>query len=183
MFKDLDSEQKHRLAFGLKAGVNIANVSQGGITTQSITSFHIGGVMEALYNDKIAIQPEIIYSVQGFDYMENGIERKFDLSYVNVPVMIKYYIFKGITIEAGPQIGFLNTAKLTMKTNDDSDTRDIKDGLRPNDLSFNLGFGFQMNSGLNFNARYSYGLTNIANRLADEKYKNRVIQFSVGYFF
>lgn len=169
--------------FGLKGGVNFAKASQGDIDNQSVTSFHIGGVMEALYANKIALQPEIIYSEQGFNYTEANMERALKLSYINVPVMLKYYPWQELFIEAGPQIGFLNTARLTTTTEGIVKTRSIKEGLRSNDLSLNLGFGFQLKNGWNINARYCYGLTNITDRLTDDKFKNRVIQVSLGYFF
>lgn len=171
------------VTFGLKGGVNFSNVSKEDFDGESRTSFHIGGVMEALYGDKIALQPEIIYSQQGFTYQENGIERSLKFSYINVPVMVKYYVVKGIAIEAGPQIGFRNTAKIITTVNGEQAKQNIKRGLRGNDLSLNLGMGFKMTNGLNFNARYCYGLTNISVLQTDEKFKNRVLQLSVGYLF
>jgi hypothetical protein len=171
------------VSFGLKGGINFSNASRVDIESKSVTSFHIGGVMEALYNDKIAIQPEIVYSAQGFTYSEDSEMRNITLAYINVPIMVKYYLTKGFAIEAGPQIGFLNSAKLKSTRNGENTELDIKDGLRSNDLCFNIGIGLLLDNGLNFNARYCYGITNIANRLTDEKFKNRVVQLSIGYMF
>ncbi|RZJ55928.1 MAG: PorT family protein, partial [Flavobacterium sp.] len=33
------------------------------------------------------------------------------LSYLNVPIMAKYYVIEKLSLEAGPQIGFLLSAK------------------------------------------------------------------------
>lgn len=171
------------VSFGLKGGVNYSSGSKGDFDNQSITSFHIGGMMEALYDNNFAIQPEIIFSNQGFDFIENGNESNIKLTYINIPIMIKYYIFNGIAVEAGPQIGYLNSAEFNTNSTEGSESTDIKGGLKDNDLSFNAGIGFQLNNGLNFNARYCYGLTNIVNQLSDLQFKNRVLQLSVGYFF
>ena len=171
------------IRFGLKGGFNISNISKSDLNGEPVTSLQMGGMMEALYSETIALQPEIIFSLQGFDYMENGIQRHFKTTYINVPIMVKYFVFKGISLEGGPQVGFLNTAKLTIDNPNDSETINIKQGLRSNDLSLNLGIGFQFSNGLNFGARYNYGLTNIVGRLSDDRFKNRVLQCSIGYFF
>lgn len=171
------------IRFGLKGGFNISNISKSDLNGEPVTSLQMGGMMEALYSETIALQPEIIFSLQGFDYMENGIQRHFKTTYINVPIMVKYFVFKGISLEGGPQVGFLNTAKLTIDNPNDSETIDIKQGLRSNDLSLNLGIGFQLSNGLNFGARYNYGLTNIVGRLSNDRFKNRVLQCSIGYFF
>ena len=169
--------------FGLKGGMSYSNGSKGDYDSQTITSFHVGGIMEALYDNNIAIQPEIVFSNQGFSYIDEDIDSNLKLTYINIPIMIKYYLFKGISIEAGPQIGYLNTAKLETKSNEGSESQNVKEGLRDNDLSLNLGFGLQLKNGFNLNARYCYGLTNIINQLSDQQFKNRVFQLSVGYFF
>ncbi len=97
--------------------------------------------------------------------------------------MLKYYVVDQLSLEAGPQIGFLNTAKIKRETTEGSTTMDVKDGLRSNDLSFNIGFSFYLFDGLNIHARYCYGLTNVVNRLANDNFKNRVLQVSIGYLF
>ncbi len=60
------------VSFGVKGGVNFSNASQEDFTTSAITTFHLGVVMEAHYTEKIALQPEILYSFQGFDYGDDG---------------------------------------------------------------------------------------------------------------
>ncbi|MCK7590435.1 PorT family protein [Subsaxibacter sp. CAU 1640] len=169
--------------FGFKAGINISNSSEIETSTNSRTSFHVGGMMEALYENNFAIQPEIIYSQQGFDYILDGSERIFKFSYIHVPVMIKYYASNSIYVEAGPQIGYLNTARLETVIEGENKDIDIKEGMRSNDLSLNIGVGILFKNGINLNARYSYGLTNVVSGLPHDKFKNRIIQMSIGYLF
>ncbi len=88
--------------------------------------------------------------------------------------MGKYYLIKGLSLEAGPQVGVLLSG--------DYEGVDVKDSFMDMDLSLNAGIGYKLNNGLNFTARYNFGLTNIGVS-EDSKVKNGVAQISVGYFF
>lgn len=90
--------------------------------------------------------------------------------------MGKYYVTKGFSVEAGPQIGFLLSAK--------HEKLNVKDSFNTFDFGVNFGLGYKLENGLNFGARYNLGLTDINNiDGSSSKNKNGVIQISVGYFF
>lgn len=90
--------------------------------------------------------------------------------------MGKYYVVKGLSLEAGPQLGFLLSAK--------NESTNVKDSFKTFDFGVNLGLGYKLNNGLNFGARYNLGLTNINDSEGSSgKNRNGVIQVSVGYFF
>ena len=60
--------QAQMLKFGLKGGVNFANYTGGeisGVDFKTITSYHVGAVMELKVIDNFAIQHEILYSNKG----------------------------------------------------------------------------------------------------------------------
>ena len=161
------------IKFGAKGGLNFASVS--GDNTEGIdgvTSFNFGVLSEIPISDKFSFQPELMYSGQGYSFYDNTIA----LSYLNIPLMGKYYLIKGLSVEAGPQIGFLFSAK-----NDDTDA---KDSFKTLDFGVNFGLGYKFNNGLNIGVRYNLGLTDI-NDIDNStgKNKNGVFQLSVGYFF
>jgi hypothetical protein len=161
------------IKFGAKGGLNFASIS--GDNTNGIdvvTSFNFGVVSEISISDKFSFQPELMYSGQGYSFKENTIA----LSYLNIPLIGKYYLTKGLSVEAGPQIGFLLSAK--------NEKTDVKDSFNTFDFGVNFGLGYKLDNGLNFGVRYNLGLTDI-NNLDDSssKYKNGVFQLSVGYFF
>lgn len=114
----------------------------------------------------------------------NTFESKRNLSYISVPVMAKYYIIERLSIEAGPQIGFLVSAKRDYDYTESEDGEDIKDGYNTIDFGLNFGAGYKLDNGLNFSARYNLGLVNIS-KYAPDGYStlNNVFQLSVGYFF
>ena len=161
------------IKFGVKGGLNLANIS--GDNTKGVdvvTSFNFGVVSEIPISEKFSFQPELMYSGQGYGFNDNTVE----LSYLNVPLMGKYYVTKGLSVEAGPQIGFLLAAK-NEKTN-------VKDSFNTVDFGVNFGLGYKLDNGLNFGLRYNLGLTDINNVAnSSSKNQNRTIQLSIGYFF
>ncbi|WP_431242864.1 porin family protein [Flavobacterium sp. P21] len=185
--------------FGVKGGLNLSNFSGDteGVDLKSKAGFHVGGFAEIKLSDKFAIQPELLYSTQGPKAVnqmgedENGITYTgdvcFNLSYINVPVMFKYYVAEKFNIEAGPQIGFLTSAK--MKTTIDgfngSNEMDVKDIFESIDFGLNLGAGYDFTDHFSADIRYNLGLANIAKTEDgdDSKLHNGVFSLSVGYKF
>lgn len=161
------------IKFGAKGGLNFASISGNNSTgSDMVTSFNFGVLSEISISDKFSFQPELMYSGQGYSFNDNTIA----LSYLNIPLMGKYYLTKGLSIEAGPQIGYLLSAK--------NESTNVKDTFKKVDFAANLGIGYKLENGLNFGARYNFGLSNINNLdNSSSKYKNRVFQLSVGYFF
>ena len=94
--------------------------------------------------------------------------------------MAKYYVTEGLSLEAGPQIGFLIKAE----AGTDDVSVDVKDDFKSIDFGFNFGTGYKLESGLNFAARYNLGLSDISDdNESNIKVKNSVFQLSVGYTF
>jgi len=155
-------------SLGLKAGVNMSNLD-GFEDSKNYTSFN-AGVFGLIKLSKIGIQPEVLYSVQGTKVDDF----KTELSYVNIPVMVKLYLAGGFNLQAGPQFGFLTSAK--------TDGEDIKDLVKSSDMAACVGLGWDAPFGLLFDARYNIGLNDINNSEDVEgAIKNKVIQISIGY--
>lgn len=180
------------IRFGVKAGVNFANMSvkpDDGMSFDSRTSFHIGGLVEIPVTDKFSVQPELLYSSVGAKYKEDDpffgdMELTYKLSYISIPVMAKYYVVDGLALEAGPQFGFLASAKGEVEVGGESVSEDIKDQFKSLDIGLGLGASYRLDMGVFFGARYALGLSNIADDTDDDvKVKNNVIQISVGYTF
>ncbi|RKR09269.1 outer membrane protein with beta-barrel domain [Flavobacterium sp. 90] len=162
-----------KIKFGVKGGLNFANIS-GDNTKDAdlVTSFNFGVLSEIPISEKFSFQPELMYSGQGYSFNDNTVA----LSYLNVPLMGKYYLTKGFSVEAGPQIGFLLAAK--------NEKINVKDSFNTVDFGVNFGLGYKLDNGLNFGVRYNLGLTDINNvDNSSIKNKNSVFQVSVGYFF
>jgi outer membrane protein W len=198
---------QQEVKFGPKAGINLANLSGDVEDNKMLIGFHVGGFAEIKFNDKFAIQPEIVYSAQGtkMEYSETimGItataEADTKLNYINVPIMAKYYVAPSFAIEAGPYVGFLMSANSKGSSSAAGMTadfdEDIKDELNSIDFGLGIGASFNMDSGLFIGARANFGLTtvdkdytenvggvNVTVEAADIK-NSPVIQIGVGYKF
>lgn len=167
------TQMNAQLRLGIKGGVNFANVDGGpdGIDYKSKTGFHAGAVAEIGFGGNLAIQPELLYSSQGTKVEGAG---DFNLDYVSVPVLVKYYIVSDLlSIEAGPQFSFL-----VDDSNDAID--DIGNGGDNKSFDFAVagGIGLNITKNLFAQARYTIGLTEVSK---DADIKNSVFQLSVGY--
>ncbi len=172
---------------GLKAGLNVATLN--GDDTDNFdarTGMFFGGFAELCLTNDFAIQPELLYSMQGVKYtLVDGFNGTLKLDYLNLPIMAKIKIVDELYIQAGPQIGFLLSAKNEFNSVGNSGEEDILENYNKIDFSANIGLGYQFISGLNFGARYNIGLSNINNLLDSSSLKNQngVFQFSVGFRF
>lgn len=164
-----------KINFGIKGGLNFANINGDNTSKfETVAAFNFGLMSEIPISQKFSFQPEIMFSGQGYSF-EGSNGNIVALNYLNVPLMGKYYVVKGLSLEAGPQLGFLLSAK--------NESTNVKDSFKTFDFGVNFGLGYKLNSGLNFGARYNLGLTNINDLDNSVKNKNGVIQVSIGYFF
>lgn len=197
--------------YGIKAGLNLANINSSNLPLEEFTKnrlgFHGGLVFEYRFHQFFALGAEVLYSQQGVKseshYIEieppgelggspvNNINNESLISltgkydYLNFPVVAKVYLFKGLFVSAGPQFSILLSAK-----EEYSDIEfDAKEEMDNFDFGLNFGVGFQSAMGLFISTNYYLGLNNISafnyrNELGfNPKLHQGVWQFSVGYMF
>jgi len=154
-----------QFGYGIKAGMNLAALN-GGEVDKMKAGFQ-AGVFGQLKIANFAIQPEVLFSMQG----GAAGSASLNMNYINIPVMLQYYLIPGLALEAGPQFGLLLSAK--------AEGEDIKDAFKTTDFGINFGASYKLPLlPLGVFARYSLGLTNL-DKIADDG-KNGVIQ--VGAF-
>ena len=157
---------------GVKAGANFANITDAsGLSNK--TGFQAGVFGGIKFTDNIGIQADILYSQQGAEF-EFG---KFDLDYVNIPIVLKYYLIQGLNIQAGPQFGFVVNDDVYT---DSFGTSSIKTNTKNSDVSGVVGAGYDFPFGIRFDARYNFGLTDV---IEGAKSKNSVVSLALGYSF
>lgn len=179
--------------FGVKAGLNISNFSGDVEDNKSRIGFQLGGFAEIKISDKFSIQPELLYSAQGANSKEVDnandytFEEKINNSYLNIPVMAKFYVTPKFNVEVGPQIGFLLSSKTKFEESlagvSVSAKEDTKDVFESTDFGLNFGLGYDLTEKLSIGGRYNLGLSNIVKDAGDFKVQNSVFTFSLGYKF
>jgi len=184
------------MKFGVKAGVNISTYGGDIKDRDSRAGAHVGVLAEFKLTENFAIQPEVVFSMQGADrkFTEGTTvtEDEQRLNYLNIPIAAKYYITEGLSVQAGPQIGFLLSAKQEgTETSPGASvdySNDNKDAYESVDFSVFGGLGYDLPMGVFFQARYAAGLSNILKDAnvgdsSDFKVQNNVFSVSVGYKF
>jgi hypothetical protein len=150
-----------QFAFGIKGGANISNVNGSDVSnTNSLVGFNAGAYLKVPVGHGLSIQPELMYSGQGFKQTSSGVTTTQNENYLNVPVLLKYTHFTGVFIETGPQVGFLMSAKASEQGVSVND----KPSFNSADFSWVVGVGVKIPATpISLDARYNFGLSNIIN--------------------
>lgn len=195
--------QTEKIKIGIKAGLNISSLTfdESELESSKKTGFTAGVMAEILLAKNFAIQPELLYSQQGmkFSYSDAEVSNSHykstvNLNYLNIPVMLKYYVAKGFSVQAGPQIGILLKANNNYQDNflgyenrEDFNLKEYSNGI---DTSVNFGLGYQFKDKFYADARYNLSYSDIfkeanptGNYIINTDMKNRVFQITIGYFF
>jgi hypothetical protein len=140
--------------FGAKLGLNFSAIN-GLQDSDTKSGLALGGFAEIKLNEKFAIQPELMYSMLGAG--GKGSNDTVELGYVVIPVMAKYYVVNKFSLEAGPQIGFLASAKYAaLETNKTIDTKGF---FNSTDFGMNFGGNYDFTNNFSAGLRYTAGLS------------------------
>jgi hypothetical protein len=176
LFTVATNVQAQLAQFGVKGGINYANFTGTSFKTDAITSFHLGLVAEIKLLDKVALQPELIYSTQGYSIPGKTVagivieDFQNELGYLSIPVLAKIYINDTFSIEAGPQASFLLSEKNKFDL----------ENTKTFDFSLAAGLGVKITKRIFIQGRYLLGLSEVSKN-ADAK--NSVVQVSAGLMF
>ncbi len=196
--------------YGVKAGLNLSSVSSmkdwysstTGSKHQMYADFYAGAFAEYRFGRVIGLQLEAVYSRQGDATKYSGdyfslpdIKGRvcLKLDYINIPLLIKIYPLEKLSIDLGPQFGFVTKAKETYKEVDTSDSREVYkwgeslpgDRYNSFDLSIAMGVSYQITDMIEVSARYNLGVTDITkgDYFDGKDHMNRVLQIGMGLRF
>jgi hypothetical protein len=189
-FSSADAQSKYfrksqpKLGVGIKAGINYASQTTTGeganVDIKSILGINAGAYCNYFLFDFLAIQPELMLSGKGVHWKDQYYDAKDILTYIDLPVLIKYQPVKMFNVHAGPQFGYRLSAM--QKDLETGEKTDIKDYYK--DFDFGLAFGVEANLPfrVNLTIRYVLGL-NPATTGTEyiESWKNNFFQISAGY--
>ena len=165
-------------SFGLKGGLNFANIGGDAQGVESRIAFHAGIFGIIRHSDGFAFSPEFVFSRQGAKAEGNN-DIKINYDYINIPLMFNLYPAENFFIQAGPQLGAIIGARIS----DGDNSEDVANQLNSLDLALGIGIGFDLHMHT-IGLRYNAGLSNTAKKSNDnQKFPNQVIQISLGFKF
>lgn len=153
-----------------KVGFNIASMTNGHGSIDPRFGLTVGAELGYQMTEKLAFTADLLYSMQGCK--ANDIKMKHD--YLNVPVLANYYVWKGLAVKAGFELGFKLSAKW--------DDLDAKDAIKGVAFAIPVGASYEFQNFI-LDARYNIGASNVFKEETDGDSKNSVFQFTLGYKF
>ncbi|MEO5996830.1 MAG: porin family protein [Chitinophagaceae bacterium] len=181
--------------FGVKGGLNLSNLYVDNADDENLKAgINLGLYAKIPLFRGLSIQPELIYSGKGSKLTYNNFllgkgEYRFNLNYVEVPVLLVVNVAKNLNIQGGGYVSYLASANIKDLKNDGT-IENIKDLNAGNFNRFDYGLvggvGIDV---MNFTigARYNYGLnkvgdTGLSGQLTKNA-KNSVIGLYIGFGF
>ena len=180
--------------FGLKAGVNFADVTgASSINSSSQSGFMIGAFLAPASKGLLSSRTEIVYSKQGYNFETSTKSGNVDLDYLLIPQLMGINITKLIQLQVGFQMAFLLNAKAdTVSSNGMSGSYpSVMDYYNKFDYGFALGGEIHPFKGLLVGARYNISLGKLYKDLGTgqqpsftaQDAKNNVVQLFAGWRF
>ena len=176
------------LKFGVTGGLINSNadvgfsvlglVDLGSVNAISKTGFYVGVIADIGISEKFHLQPELTYASAG------------DLSYIHIPIMVKYYVINKLYAQAGPQLSFSSNIDGIKGAIQDIEgvlgtNGDVDDVLNTIGVDLGFGLGYDILDNLSAQIRYSTELTNRYTGPLNNSLKVRASNVNVGiaYFF
>jgi hypothetical protein len=188
--------------FGVKGGLNYSSIV--GDLTEGLKfrfSGHGGIFLEIDFSEKFKLQPELLYSSQGFQFstdlatIENGgtgddndFRTNVQLNFITVPILGKFALNDKLDVEFGPQFGFLlnqvtKFKEVDQEANSIADRRSSISGDFQLDYGAAVGLGIKLSDNLSLSPRFYIGLRNRLNGLQGAQNYNAAMQLSLNYMF
>ena len=92
-----------------------------GFSPDNLIGAHIGALARIPINNKLSVQPGILYSMKGFDLKYQGDALKMNFSTIELPINLTYNLSgdnnEGFYIMAGPYVSYALSGKMELKSN------------------------------------------------------------------
>ena len=181
--------------FGIKAGLNFAQVSKASDINASSKSGFNAGIFIAPASKKIlSYNSGYIFSRQGYNYATATNTGNVNLDYIQTSQLMSINVSKYFSFLFGAQISYLISANVDSSNNTNSGSgseKSIMDLYNRIDYGYAIGAEVHPFMGIVIGARYNISLSKIYNDLGSmhapsftsEDAKSNVIQLYVGWKF
>lgn len=176
---------------GIKGGLNVSNLYIDEVNDENARlGTHIGLYGQLASTDAFALQAELLFSTKGSLAQYTGFfdqEVKYNLNYLDLPLLGVFKIGETVEIHAGGYGGYLLNANISYDGDVANGVDEVdKDNLKPYDLGLLAGVGINVGA-IQVGARYNYGLVKLADSDASRAWlgdaKNSCAQLFVAFNF
>ena len=180
-------KRKNVVSLGITAGANYSMMSKYDpvdLGSRSGIGFQGGAAVNIHFGQRrgadagtgpIGLQVEALYAMHS---MKTDLSDNIKLSYLEIPVLLKYYITPNVNIELGPTFSYI-LSKSPDVLEGTSTTIAIGE-LKGGDIKGTVGISYQTKSGFYASARYNMGFSDLAGNFPC---KVSTVSLSVGYLF
>ena len=185
------AQPEKTFTFGPKIGVDYTHFWGKNCKHGGQLNYQGGVFFEYVVANHFAIAPEVVFAAQGgkFDFEMFGNKHTYTehINYINVPVMLKYYVTPSLSIDFGPQIGFNIYSKCTDELDDGTHKQKTvipqKEATKSVDFGVGLGLTYNIAKDVFVQGRYTMGMTNVFKTGDYKEAKNGNAQIAIAYRF
>lgn len=170
-----------------KAGINISTITGSGSDKKSKVGLVAGAEFEYGVAQNFDITAGVLYSMEGAKIGD----AKFNMDYINIPILANYYVVPGLAVKAGIQPAFNVRKKASYNGNTvniddvmnavlDWAGAGVETGVKTFNLSIPVGLSYEYQSFV-LDARYNIGVTKLFKN-ADQG-RNSTFSITLGYKF
>lgn len=189
---------------GFKGGLNYSTVAKNKLDNpKARKSFHVGLLGDYKLSKRFSLQIEGLYSGEGFELnnmLTQGDNVEYQLYYLQVPLLLKFFLTEGLNVQVGGQLGFKIGEQIyyNMSIKEGEDGEVIIGGNTNHFFNHSLpsaqtqvfsgvvGSEYKFDTGFLIHLRYNYGFTNLfetSEWQKDLKVNTSIIQAGVGFIF
>jgi hypothetical protein len=163
-----EAQEVKSMQFGVKGGLNLSNLyTSDASSSDMIIGFNLGVFNKIPVSSFLAIQPEFYVTTKGasvtYDNLFVNGTAKFNLTYLEVPVLCVVNVTRLLNIQFGPYVAYLVDGKVKNVAN--VSLFDFENNINVNDYNridagVALGAGLEV-GGITMGARYNLGMTKV----------------------
>ena len=183
--------------FGVKAGANFAQLN-GKSWDNGYKANFLGGFFIGVRIKKVGVQAEAFFSQTRYTttgkkfydiyhtdpgvvfnpMVDSAKERRFNVGYLNIPVLFQFNVLPMLWVQAGPQYSGVVTVN-----NPDELVQDARGLFKSGSFSGVVGLEAKLPMNFLIGARYIFGLSNSNTTRISGAWQQNVIQAHIGYSF
>lgn len=177
--------------FGVKAGVNIANIikddGDNNFNTEGKTGFNAGVTADIPLTESVSFTPEVLFAQKGYKLTNNFGEYSQTTNFIDIPILASVRLAGPLDLVVGPQVSFLLSTKNKFETGYGSveDVNENSDKFKKSLLGGVIGARYGLTQNLDVHGRYAldFQKNNENGTTNTPEFKNQVWSFGLGYKF